>query len=299
MTEKIIEIQGLSKSFGKVQAVKNLNLTVRKGEIFSFLGTNGAGKSTTISLMCNQLQKDSGQITIASYNIEKNFHKVSPLIGIVYQNSVLDKQLTVLDNLKSRAALYGITGSKFKERLVYLVDLLDFSDFLNRAVGKLSGGQRRRIDIARALINKPQILILDEPTTGLDPGNRKLLWKVLLNLKQQSELTIFLTTHYMEEANIADSIAILKKGSIQVLGTPNELKTKYAKMKLKLTNVSLEQITQLNHTYKQVGKHYELEVTNSNEVVKMIQKNPQIFNDFELSKGSIDDIFLAVTKEKL
>lgn len=299
MTEKIIEIQGLSKSFGKVQAVKNLNLTVRKGEIFSFLGTNGAGKSTTISLMCNQLQKDSEQITIASYNIEKNFHKVSPLIGIVYQNSVLDKQLTVLDNLKSRAALYGITGSKFKERLVYLVDLLDFSDFLNRAVGKLSGGQRRRIDIARALINKPQILILDEPTTGLDPGNRKLLWKVLLNLKQQSELTIFLTTHYMEEANIADSIAILKKGSIQVLGTPNELKTKYAKMKLKLTNVSLEQITQLNHTYKQVGKHYELEVTNSNEVVKMIQKNPQIFNDFELSKGSIDDIFLAVTKEKL
>lgn len=175
MTEKIIEIQGLSKSFEKVQAVKNLNLTVKKGEIFAFLGTNSAGKSTTISLMCNQLQKDSGQITIASYNIEKNFHKVSPLIGIVYQNSVLDKQLTVLDNLKSRAALYGITGSKFKERLVYLVDLLDFGDFLNRVVGKLSGGQRRRIDIARALINKPQILILDEPTTGLDPGNRKLL----------------------------------------------------------------------------------------------------------------------------
>lgn len=299
MTEKIIEIQGLSKSFEKVQAVKNLNLTVKKGEIFAFLGTNGAGKSTTISLMCNQLQKDSGQITIASYNIEKNFHKVSPLIGIVHQNSVLDKQLTVLDNLKSRAALYGITGSKFKERLVYLVGLLDFGDFLNRVVGKLSGGQRRRIDIARALINKPQILILDEPTTGLDPGNRKLLWKVLLNLKQQSELTIFLTTHYTEEANIADSIAILKKGSIQVLGTPNELKTKYAKMKLKLTNVSLEQITQLNHTYKQVGKHYELEVANSNEVVKMIQKNPQIFNDFELSKGSIDDVFLAVTKEEL
>ena len=193
--EHIIDIEHLNKHFGEVRAVQDLSFHVRKGELFAFLGVNGAGKSTTISMMCGQQTKDSGEIIIAGKNVDTDMEAITRKLGVVYQNSVLDMALSVRDNLQSRAALYGIKGKQFNQRLEELADLLDFKTLLNRTVGKLSGGQRRRIDIARAIIHKPELLILDEPTTGLDPQTRKLLWNVVSDLRAKDKMTVFLTTH--------------------------------------------------------------------------------------------------------
>lgn len=200
----IIEIKHLNKSFGDVHAVQDLSFCVKEGELFAFLGINGAGKSTTINIMCGQLGKDSGSITIDGSDLDKDMHRIKQELGVVYQASVLDNALSVADNLASRAALYGITGKAFQARLEELAEQLQFRNLLKRPLGKLSGGQRRRIDIARALLHHPRILILDEPTTGLDPQTRKLLWDVISQLRMDEKMTVFLTTHYMEEAAEAD-----------------------------------------------------------------------------------------------
>ena len=210
----IIEIEHLSKSFGEVKAVQDLSFRVKEGELFAFLGINGAGKSTTISIMCGQLAKDAGSVRIDGADLDKELNRIKRSLGVVFQSSVLDMALTVRDNLESRAALYGISGKAFKQRLKELAELLDFSDLLGRTVGKLSGGQRRRIDIARALLHDPKILILDEPTTGLDPQTRRLLWNVITQLRKEKQMTVFLTTHYMEEAADADYVVIIDSGKI-------------------------------------------------------------------------------------
>ena len=222
----IIQIQHLRKSFGDVKAVRDITFEVREGELFAFLGLNGAGKSTTISIMCGQLAKDSGTVFIDGKDLDRGTEEIKREIGVVFQNSALDRALSVRDNLESRAALYGITGQKFRKRLEELSTLLEFTGLLNRPVGKLSGGQRRRIDIARALLHEPKILILDEPTTGLDPQTRKLLWDVVSALRKKQRMTVFLTTHYMEEAADADYVVILDSGEIAAEGTPLELKNR-------------------------------------------------------------------------
>ena len=223
----MIRIEHLKKNFGNICAVNDLNLKVKEGELYAFLGVNGAGKSTTINIICDQLQKDSGRIDICGYDLDRDIDTVKRSLGVVFQDSVLDRELTVKDNLESRAALYGIHGKEFKKRLFELAELLDFSNLLKRPVGKLSGGQRRRIDIARALIHDPKILILDEPTTGLDPQTRNLLWAVISELRAKTNLTVFLTTHYMEEAADADYVVILDHGKIAAEGTPLDLKNRY------------------------------------------------------------------------
>lgn len=202
--ETVINIENLDKSFGDIHAVDNLSLQVRRGELFAFLGVNGAGKSTTISIICGQLKKDSGSVSVCGYDTEKDMEIIAGKIGVVFQNSVLDMALSVRDNLKSRAALYGIKGRDFENRLEQISHILSIDDLLKRTVGRLSGGQRRRIDIARALLHKPEILILDEPTTGLDPHTRKLIWNVIHELRKKENMTVFLTTHYMEETADAD-----------------------------------------------------------------------------------------------
>ena len=219
----IIRIDHLNKTFGDVKAVNDLSFRVKKGELFAFLGVNGAGKSTTISILCGQLSKDSGTVQIKGIDNQRAGEQTKRLIGVVFQDSVLDKPLTVRENLKSRAALYGITGKAFEERLKELVNILDFGDYLNRPVGKLSGGQRRRIDIARALLHRPEVLILDEPTTGLDPQTRLLIWNVIDKLRADEKLTVFLTTHYMEEAAQADRVLVMSKGHVVMEGTPKEV----------------------------------------------------------------------------
>ena len=299
MENAIIEISNLHKSFGSVNAVQNLSFKVKKGELFAFLGVNGAGKSTTINIMCGQLTKDSGKITINGKDIDKELTKIKNELGVVFQNSVLDSPLSVYDNLQSRAALYGITGKAFKKRLEELASLLDFEDIINRTVGKLSGGQRRRIDIARALIHKPQILILDEPTTGLDPQTRKLLWSVISNLRKEEGMTVFLTTHYMEEAADADYVIILDSGKLSAEGSPIELKNKYTGDFITLYGVAEEDVKALRADYEKIANGFKISVSDTKKATELIIKNPDLFSDYEIVKGKMDDVFIAVTGKKL
>ena len=297
--EHIIEINNLKKSFGNIKAVNNISFRVNKGELFAFLGENGAGKSTTISIICGTLSKDLGEVIVDGMNIEKDFMNISKELGVVFQNSVLDGVLSVKDNLESRASLYGIVGLDAKERILKLAKLLDFEDLLNRQVNKLSGGQRRRIDVARALIHDPKILILDEPTTGLDPQTRKKLWNVINSLRKKEKMTVFLTTHYMEETVDADYVVILDKGKIVAEGTPLELKNKYTGDFITIYGVDEKQIKNLKMPYEVLKEGIRIEVPNTSKARDLILKNPEIFEDFEITKGKMDDVFLSVTGKKL
>ena len=296
--EQIISIDGLCKSFGDVKAVQNLSFQVKKGELFAFLGVNGAGKSTTISILCGQLAKDAGTVFVCGEDVEKGMEKICRKLGVVFQNSVLDKALTVRDNLQSRAALYGITGKEFKKRLAELASLLDFENLLNRTVGKLSGGQRRRIDIARAILHKPELLILDEPTTGLDPQTRKLLWDVVRNLRRTDGMTVLLTTHYMEEAADADYVVIIDSGKISAEGTPLELKNKYTGDFITLYGVSEDNINNLGLPFEKIRDAVRVSVPDTRAATQLIFEHPELFSDYEITKGKMDDVFLAVTGKK-
>ncbi len=298
--KNVIEIQHLSKSFGDIKAVQDLSFHVRQGQLFAFLGINGAGKSTTISILCGQLPKDGGTVTIDGADLDRNIDVVKQNLGVVFQNSVLDKALSVRDNLKSRAALYGIVGKAFEDRLQELAALLDFSDLLKRTVGKLSGGQRRRIDIARALLHSPKILILDEPTTGLDPQTRKLLWDVVTQLRTENHMTVFLTTHYMEEAADADYVIILDSGKIAAEGTPLQLKNTYTGDFITLYDTNETQVRALGVPYETLhGDVYRLAIPDTRAATQLITAHPTLFTDYEIVKGKMDDVFLAVTGKSL
>lgn len=295
----IIEIRNLHKAFGDIQAVQDLSFSVKKGQLFAFLGENGAGKSTTISILCGQLKKDRGEVLVCGEAVDNAPQSIAGRLGVVFQNSVLDMPLTVKDNLQSRAALYGICGEAFQKRLTELAELLDFQSLLNRTVGKLSGGQRRRIDVARALLHKPEILILDEPTTGLDPQTRKRLWDVITTLQKEEGLTVFLTTHYMEEAAQADYIVILDKGQIAAEGTPLSLKNTYTKDYITLYGVTEAEVKACGKAYTPIRDGYCLFVGNTAEATKLILEYPALFRDFEITKGKMDDVFLSVTGRKI
>ena len=297
--KKIIQINHLSKSFNDIKAVQDLSFCVQEGELFAFLGINGAGKSTTINIMCGQLSKDSGDILIDGHNLDYDLNTIKLELGVVFQNSVLDPALSVYDNLESRAALYGIVGKAFRERLSVLSEMLEFEDILKRTVGKLSGGQRRRIDIARALFHRPKILILDEPTTGLDPQTRKNLWDVISDLRKNENMTVFLTTHYMEEASEADYVIILDNGRIAAEGTPLELKNAYTGDYITIYGASEAEVKRLGTEYEPIKDAYRLFVPNTRAATELIMKNPDVFDDYEITKGKMDDVFLAVTGKKL
>ena len=298
-SDTIIKIEHLNKSFGDVKAVTDLSFQVKKGELFAFLGVNGAGKSTTISIICGQLQKDSGTVLVNGMDAEHSMEETKRAIGVVFQDSILDRPLTAKENLKSRAALYGITGKDFENRLRELSEILDFKAFMNRPVGKLSGGQRRRIDIARALIHRPEILILDEPTTGLDPQTRKLIWNVIEHLRIEENMTVFLTTHYMEEAASAGYVVILDSGSIVAEGTPLELKNRYVQDYVSLYDVTEEEIKTLGMEYKAIRDGYQIAVSSTAAATKLIVSHQGLFRDYEVVKGGMDDVFLAVTGKSL
>ncbi len=295
----IIEINHLYKTFGEVKAVQDLSFRVKEGELFAFLGVNGAGKSTTINILCGQLAKDSGSVAICGADPDQNPDAVRRSLGVVFQNSVLDKDLSVRDNLESRAALYGIRGEAFKTRLAELAKLLEFEDLLKRSVGKLSGGQRRRIDIARALLHRPRILILDEPTTGLDPQTRSVLWQVIGDLRRREKMTVFLTTHYMEEAADADYVIILDAGQIAAEGTPLQLKNTYTGDFITLYGVDEASVKALGAPYETIRDAYRVSVPDTAAATDLILKYPEYFKDYEITKGKMDDVFLAVTGKKL
>ncbi len=297
--DEIISIKNLYKSFKQVKAVQNLSFKVKQGELFAFLGLNGAGKSTTISIICGEQEKDSGEVVIDGVNIEENLLSVKQKLGVVFQFSVLDKFLSVLDNLQTRAKLYGIYGEALDKKLDELDQLLNIKPLFKRTFGKLSGGEKRRIDIARALLNDPKILILDEPTTGLDPQTRKLVWSAVEKLRKDKQMTIFLTTHYMEEASGADYVVILDNGKISAEGTPFELKNKYTGDFITLYNPKKEDVERLGLKFKKSKNVYKIEVTNTKTATDLILKNPEVFVDYEITKGNMDDVFLAVTGKKL
>lgn len=299
MTQQtIIKIENLEKSFGKTKAVRKINLEVYEGSLFAFLGINGAGKSTTISMMYGGLKIDSGRITICGQDVATHLDKIKNQIGVVFQDPVLDKTLTVYENLKFRAGFYGIFGQEFKARYQELEKLFDLAEIKNQKIQKLSGGQKRRVDIARAIIHQPKILILDEPTTGLDPGTRSKVWRIISKLREDFKMTIFLTTHYMEEAADADYVTILDKGRIIAEGTPLELKTQYATDVLHLYGVDESEVKKLKLPYQKIHKAFQIKVKNSAVVTKLIIKYPELFQDFELIKSTLDDVFLTVTKNK-
>ena len=297
--EHIIEIERLNKRFGEVHAVQDLSFHVRPGELFAFLGVNGAGKSTTISILCGQLAKDSGSVRVCGESVDGRMEHIARRLGVVFQNSVLDGALSVRDNLRSRAALYGITGRDFKARLAELARLLDFEELLDRTLGKLSGGQRRRIDIARALLHRPEILILDEPTTGLDPQTRRLLWDVVQRLRREENMTVFLTTHYMEEAADADYVVILDSGRIAAEGTPLALKNAYTGDFITLYGVDEAALRPLGLPCETLRDAVRVAVPDTAAATKLILEHPELFTDYEITKGKMDDVFLAVTGKKL
>lgn len=295
----LILIEHLNKTFGEVRAVRDLSFRVKEGELFAFLGVNGAGKSTTIRILCGQLSKDSGGVRICGVDLDRDPDSVKRSLGVVFQDSVLDKELSVRENLESRGALYGLRGSELTGRIAELAELLDFQDLLKRPVGKLSGGQRRRIDIARALLHKPRILILDEPTTGLDPQTRNLLWQVVARLRREAGMTVFLTTHYMEEAAEADYVVILDHGQIAAEGTPLQLKNAYTGDFITLYGVEEDAVRALGASYAPIRDAYRVSVPNTAAATALILAHPELFQDYEITKGKMDDVFLAVTGKKL
>ena len=295
----IIEIVNLKKYFGAVKAVDDISFSVKEGELFAFLGLNGAGKSTTINIICGILKKDCGKVVIDGVNIDENNYKSKGKIGVVFQESVLDKKLSVRDNLESRAGLYNIFGSDFENRLNEIDELLHIKEIIKKPIEKLSGGQRRKVDIARAILHKPKILILDEPTTGLDPKTRKTVWEALDSMRKKEHITIFLTTHYMEEATDANNIVILDGGKIVAKGTPLELKNKYTGDFIRLYGVSEDAVKSMGVAYESLPDGFKIAVKNTEEATKLILKHPKVFGDYEITKGRIDDVFLAVTGKKL
>ena len=231
----IIEIKNLRKSYKDVKAVKGIDFYVEEGKLFALLGPNGAGKSTTIDMICTALKPDSGSITVDGKLVGKDDNSIRKEIGIVFQDNFLDPILTVGENISIRGSFYGLKGNELKNAVKKVCETVGITDLMKRPYGKLSGGQRRRADIARALVNTPKILFLDEPTTGLDPQSRQNVWQMITKLQKENNMTVFLTTHYMEEVTDADYVIVIDSGEIVAKGTPATLKEKYAKNYLHIT----------------------------------------------------------------
>ncbi len=297
--KNIIEIRNLKKNYGDLKAVDDISFNVEKGSFFAFLGLNGAGKSTTINMICQILKKDDGKIIVDGLDMDEKPNEIKSKIGVVFQNSTLDRVLTVKENLTVRAGFYGLKGKEWKTRLAELTELLDLDEILNKQVRYLSGGQRRRTDIARGLIHLPKILILDEPTTGLDPQTRKKIWDLINQLRQEQKMTVFLTTHYMEEADKADRVVVIDRGKIVANDTPHNLKSKYTSDYIKIympQNEEFEKIFGDKTSY--YGDYYRINIKDSDEAVKIIDGNKKFFQDFEILKGDMDDVFLNITGRK-
>lgn len=296
---KAITVNNLTKKYNEHTAVDNISFDVNEGELFAFLGENGAGKSTTINILCTILGKTSGDVRVFGHELSREDDKIRELIGIVFQNSVLDKKLTVGENLMTRGAYYGMRKKEILTRLEPYMESFEIDEIWNRKYEKLSGGQRRRVDIVRALINDPKILFLDEPTTGLDPRSRKMVWDHIRKLKEEKNLTIFLTTHYMEETADADDVRILEKGHIIASGTPVQLKSSFSSSKLVwYVNRSKENDDLIRgYDWSYEADHYNVLFKGS--VTEMLYENRNKIVDYELIKGTMDDVFLNLTGREM
>lgn len=301
-SENIIQVSNLSKSYKAIKAVDDISFEVKRGKLFAFLGVNGAGKSTTINMLTSIIKKDAGRVIIDGHDIDAGGVKIKKTLGIVFQNPVLDAELTVAQNLRSRASLYGASRSEIRERIEYLKDTFSLGELLKRSYGTLSGGQRRRVDIARALVHDPKILFLDEPTTGLDPNTRITVWGIIGRLIEEKGLTVFLTTHYMEEAARADRVMIIDAGKIVASGSPDELKSKYTTDFVRIINereAALEAVLNdegLSFVYR--NNSYYAAAGSPSAALEFLSRHKEI-TEFEILKGDMDDVFLTVTGKLL
>lgn len=295
----IINVSNLKKNYGNVKAVKGIDFHVNEGQLFAFVGPNGAGKTTTIDIICTLLKPDSGAVIVNGYTLGKQDHKIRKNIGIVFQDNLLDNLLTVKENLYMRGSFYGLSKKELLVAVEKAARAADVESFYNRPYGKISGGQRRRADIARALVNTPKILFLDEPTTGLDPQTRKSVWDTIRNLQKGTGMTVFLTTHYMEEASKADYVAIIDNGRISAEGTPSELRARYSTDTLRLIPKDNERLTTFlnkqNIKFIISGGAFIIHVSNTLDSLPLVNKAESLISGFEVISGSMDDAFVKIT----
>ncbi|MDD3382188.1 MAG: ABC transporter ATP-binding protein [Bacilli bacterium] len=297
--EKIIKVVGLDKSYKDVHAVKTIDFEVRKNELFAFLGPNGAGKSTTIDILTTVLKKDAGEVIIDGLSLDKDDFEIKKIIGVVFQDKMLDNVLTVKENLLSRAYLYTSDSKDAKAKVEEAIKMTFIENIKDRRYSTLSGGQKRRVDIARALLNSPKILFLDEPTTGLDPTSRKYIWKTLDSLREKLGMTIFLTTHYMEEADNADYVVIILDGDIAARGTPLEIKDKYTNdyliMKPLDINTFKEMLKKAKINAEFIADFARVDLKSSLDAIEIINKFKEELVSFEVIRGSLDNAFINIT----
>ncbi len=295
----VIEVRDLCKSYGKVQAVKGISFDVKKGSLFAFLGPNGAGKSTTIDILCTLLRKDSGSVRVLGLRPGRDNSKIRQDIGIVFQEGVLDPRLSVKENLRIRGGFYGLTGATLTSAVDRATEVSGTKDFLTRPYGKLSGGQRRRADIARALIHTPKLLFLDEPTTGLDPQTRQTVWQTVASLCRETDMTVFLTTHYMEEAESADNVVVLDNGLIAAQGTPADLRRQYASHRLTLLCADEDRLVHFllskNLPFTRESDKYFLTLPSTMDALPIVNEAAPFLAGFEVTEGTMDDAFIGVT----
>ncbi|MCI8285593.1 MAG: ABC transporter ATP-binding protein [Firmicutes bacterium] len=300
--ELVIRAEGLKKYFGQLKAVDDVSFQVEKGELFGFLGVNGAGKSTVINMLCTLYQPDAGSIEICGFMAGKDDNEIRKRIGVVYQNNCLDDKLTVKENLFIRGALYEKNRRRLTENIEKICGILELKEVYGRRFAGLSGGQKRRCEIARALLNEPEIMFLDEPTTGLDPAARKNVWECLERLRRENNMTVFLTTHYMEEAARASHISVMDSGRLKEYGTPFDLKEMYAKDRLILYSSSCELeelLDKMRVEYKKKDDRFVVSVSKSKEALPILTKTVGWINGFEVIQGSMDDVFLNITGRNL
>ncbi|EAV9829324.1 ABC transporter ATP-binding protein [Listeria monocytogenes] len=300
----MIKLTNVVKKFGKVEAVKGIDLEVEKGSLFAFLGENGAGKSTTLSMICTESEPTSGEIFIADEKLTfKNRKSFRQKLGVVFQENVLDDLLTVRENLYNRASLYGKTKAEITERLALVSSIMGIEDILNRRFEKLSGGQKRRAEIARAIMHDPEILLLDEPTTGLDPKTRVSVWKIIDYLREELGMTVFLTTHYLEEAKDADQLAVIHKGKIIAQGTPANIRSRFSVDKIFFYDAKVAElqtiIEKINLPFKVTKETMRVDVINQDvEILAILNQTAGLYGSFEVIKGNLDDAFISMIKEE-
>jgi multidrug/hemolysin transport system ATP-binding protein len=301
--EDIIKVDHLKKYFKEIKAVDDISFRVKKGQLYGFLGVNGAGKSTTINILCTLLERTEGEITICGYPMGKEDREIRRRIGVVFQDNTMDNYLTIKENLITRAALYDNDSKSIQTNLNHVCEILDIGDLVGRQFRKLSGGQKRRCEIAKALMNRPEILFLDEPTTGLDPQTRQNVWESIERLRSDQKMTVFLTTHYMEEAAKAQYISIMDAGKVVAEGTPSELKEKYAHDMLKLvpedSNQLTKQLEEENLPYERKSNHIHVTIPNSMFGLEVLNKNKENIKSFEVIQGTMDDVFINITGRSL
>ena len=294
-----IIVNQLTKKYQEHLAVDHISFSVGEGELFAYLGENGAGKSTTINMLSTVLSKTSGEASIFGHALGKEDDAIREKIGIVFQGSVLDRKLTVAENLLTRGAYYGYTKKEIMERLQKFWEPFSLDEIWKQRYESLSGGQRRRVDIIRSLIHQPRLLFLDEPTTGLDPMSRKLVWDYVNYLRREEGLTIFLTTHYMEETTDADHVVILDQGRIIAEGTPAQLKDTYARPRLLWYVEHSPEADDLlsGEEYQYVADHYV--IFPGGDPTQLLWRCRDQVKDYEVLKGTMDDVFMALTGKEL